>query len=88
MVTGTYEFACLFVIDDPGWWMSYGHLLEANWEADRLHRYSSLDNDGVAQLIDDPRWSNESLFALIEGLHRLGELGPSLVRVPVIERIS
>jgi hypothetical protein len=88
MVTGTYEFSCLVVIDDPGWWMSYGHLLEANWEADRLHRYSSLDTDGVAHLIDDPRWSNEGLFALIEGLHRLGELGPSLVRAPVIERIS
>ena len=76
MVTGNYEFSCLVVIEDPAWWTGYGHLLEANWEASRLHRYSSLDIDGIMHLIGDTRWSNEGLFALIEGLRRLGELGP------------
>jgi hypothetical protein len=88
MVAGTYEFACLVVIHDPAWWASFGHRVSANWEARRLHRYSSLDSDGIAQLIGDPRWSNEGLFALIEGLRRLGELDSSRVRAAAIERIS
>ena len=88
MVTGNYEFSCLVVIEDPAWWTGYGHLLEANWEASRLHRYSSLDSDGITHLIGDTRWSNEGLLALIEGLRRLGELDSSRVRLPAIERIS
>ena len=88
MVSGNYEFSCLVAIHDPTWWSSYAHLLEANWEARRLHRYSSLDTDGIYHLIADPRWSNEGLFAFIEGLRRLSELGSPLVRVPAIERIS
>jgi hypothetical protein len=88
MLTGTYEFACLVVIDDPTWWSTFGHLLEANWEAVRLRRYSSLDHDGVLHLMDDPRWSNEGLFAFVEGIRRLGELNSSCVRLPVIERVS
>jgi len=88
MLTGTYEFACLVVIDDPTWWSTFCHLLEANWEAVRLRRYSSLDHDGVLHLMDDPRWSNEGLFAFVEGIRRLGELNSSCVRLPVIERVS
>jgi hypothetical protein len=53
-----------------------------------LHRYSSLDSDGITHLIGDTRWSNEGLLALIEGLRRLGELDSSRVRLPAIERIS
>ena len=71
MVTGTYEFACLVAVHDPTWWTSYGHLLEANWETKRLRRYSSLDGAGIEQLVSDPSWSNEGLFAFIEGLRRL-----------------
>jgi hypothetical protein len=85
MVTGNYEFSCLVAVHDPAWWCLYGHLLEANWEARRLHRYSSLDYDGVLDLIGDPRWSNEGLFAFIEGLRRLAVLDPHRVRVPAIE---
>ena len=88
MVSGNYEFSCLVAIHDPTWWSSYAHLLEANWEARRLHRYSSLDTDGIYHVFADPRWSNEGLFAFIEGLRRLSELGSPLVRVPAIERIS
>jgi len=87
MVTGTYEFSCLVVVHDPTWWTSYGHRIGANWEARRLHRFSSLDSDGLLQLIGDPRWSNEGLFAFIEGIRRLAELDSSRVRVPAIERI-
>jgi hypothetical protein len=83
MITGNYEFACLVVIHDPQWWALFGHLLQANWEAMRLHRYSSEDSDGVVRLIGDPRWSNEGLFAFLEGLRRLAELDPARVAVPV-----
>lgn len=85
MVTGNYEFSCLVAVRDPAWWCLYGHLLEANWEARRLHRYSSLDYDGVLDLIGDPRWSNEGLFAFMEGLRRLAVLDPHRVQVPAVE---
>jgi hypothetical protein len=88
MVTGTFEFGCLVVVHDPEWWSSYGHMLEANWEAKRLHRYSSLDGAGIEQLVSDPSWSNEGLFAFVEGLRRLVELGTPHVRVPPIERMQ
>jgi transcriptional regulator with XRE-family HTH domain len=74
MVTGNYEFACLIVIDDPTWWDQYGHLLATNWEAERVHRYSTLDTEGLVALVADPRWGNESLFALLQGLRRLTQL--------------
>jgi transcriptional regulator with XRE-family HTH domain len=77
MVTGNYEFPCLIVINDPSWWDTFGHHVETNWEAMRIHRYSSLDTDGLANLIADPRWSNEGLFALLQGLRRLANLDPS-----------
>ncbi len=85
MVSGNYEFACLVVIHDPAWWSLHGNVLEANWEAMRLHRYSSTDYDGVVALIADPRWSNEGLFALLEGLRRLAVIDPAHVRVPVTQ---
>jgi hypothetical protein len=73
LVTGNYEFPCLIVIEDERWWDSYGHLVEANWETMRVHRYSSLDTAGLAALAGDPRWSNEGLFAFLEGLRQLAE---------------
>ena len=76
MVSGNYEFACLVAVHDPEWWQGFGHLLEANWEADRMHSISSLDSDGISELIGDPRWSNEGLFAFVEGLRRLAEIDP------------
>jgi hypothetical protein len=74
LVTGNYEFACLIVIRDEDWWRQFGHLVEANWEASRVHRYSSRDTDGLAALAADPRWSNEGLFAFLESLRRLAQL--------------
>ena len=77
LVTGNFEFACLMVIDDEAWWERYGHLVETNWETMRVHTYSSLDTDGLAALAQDRRWSNEGLFAFLEGMRRLIELDHS-----------
>jgi hypothetical protein len=75
MVTGSYDLPCLVIVDDPEWWDRFGHLVETNWEAQRIRRYSSLDSAGLAALIADPRWSNEGLFGLVQGLLRLNEVG-------------
>jgi hypothetical protein len=86
MVTGNYEFPCLIVIDDEEWWEHYSGQIEANWEMARVRRYSSRDAAGVQALALDPRWSNEGLFAFIEGLRRLAEVDTvSRVALPEIE---
>ena len=86
MVSGNYEFPCLILIDDDEWWERYGGRVEANWEMERIRRYSSRDAAGIEALILDPRWSNEGLFAFLEGLRRLGELGSlSRLALPTIE---
>jgi transcriptional regulator with XRE-family HTH domain len=86
MVTGNYEFPCLIVIDDEEWWECYSGQIEANWELARIRRYSSRDNASLQALATDPRWSNEGLFAFLEGLRRLAELDTvSRVRLPEIE---
>jgi transcriptional regulator with XRE-family HTH domain len=86
MVTGNYEFPCLIVIDDEDWWERYSGQIEANWEMARIRRYSSRDTAGLQALAADPRWSNEGLFAFLEGLRRLAELDTvSRVALPDIE---
>ncbi|MGH8899857.1 MAG: hypothetical protein ACRDZ4_23190 [Egibacteraceae bacterium] len=79
-VTGNYEFPCLIVIDDEEWWTRYAGQIEANWEIARIRCYSSRDTAGLQALAADPRWSNEGLFAFLEGLRRLAQLdtGPRL----------
>lgn len=85
-VTSNYEFACLIVINDEVWWDRFGHLVEANWEAERVHRHSSLDTAGLEALAADPRWGNESLFTFLLGLHRLTEIGDrERVAIPPID---
>jgi len=86
MVSGNYEFPCLIVIDDEQWWERYSGQIEANWEMARVRRYSSRDTAGLEALAADPRWSNEGLFAFLEGLRRLAELDTvSRVALPEIE---
>ncbi len=85
LVSGNYEFASLIVIDDDEFWRRFGGHIEANWESTGLRLYSSLDRELLAELIADERWSNEGLFALIEGLRRLGEVGGKRVTLPAIE---
>ena len=85
MLSGNYEFAAIAIVDDPSWWKQYGHLVEANWEARRLRTYSSRDNEGLSRLAADRNWSNEGLFAFVEGLRSLATLSPSRTSIPQIE---
>jgi hypothetical protein len=85
LVSGNYEFPSLIVIDDEDFWTEYGGQIEANWESSTMRRYSSLDTDGLTRLAADVAWSNEGLFALLQGFRRLAELGGQRVKLPVIE---
>lgn len=83
--SGNYEFACLIVIEDEQWWREFGGAIEGNWETEGLHRYSSLDRELLTGLVHDPAWSNEGLFAFLQSLRRLSEIGGSRVDLPAIE---
>lgn len=85
LVSGNYEFASLIVIDDEEFWTRHGGLVEANWESSSLRQYSSLDRELLTELIADPAWSNEGLFALLQGLRRLSQIGGTRVDLPTIE---
>jgi hypothetical protein len=85
-VTSNYEASCLIVIEDESWWDRFGHLVEANWEAESVQRHSTLDTAGVEALVPDPRWGNESLFTFLQGLRRLADVGdPRRLALPPIE---
>jgi hypothetical protein len=84
-VSGNFEFASLVVINDEQWWDLYGGRIEANWEVGGLRRYSTLSTDMLESLIAEPNWSNEGLFAFIEGVRRLAELDSERVALPNIE---
>jgi hypothetical protein len=85
LVSGNYEFACLIVVDSEDFWTRYGGQVEANWESLSLRQYSSLDGDSLAALACDDRWSDEGLFALVQGLRRLRQAGGNRVGIPAIE---
>jgi hypothetical protein len=86
LLTGNYELPCLIVINDDEWWARFGGQIEANWEIRQVRLYSSRDAAGLQDLMLDPQWSNEGLFAFIEGLRRLAELDTaSRVTVPEID---
>lgn len=85
LVSGNFEFASLIVIDDDEWWDRFGGQIEANWESDGLRRYSSLDRDLLTELIHDPSWSNEGLFALLQGFRRVASTGGDRVDLPTID---
>jgi hypothetical protein len=74
LLTGNYEFPCLIVINDDEWWARFGGQIEANWEIQRVKVHSTRDAADLQDLLLDPRWSNEGLFAFVEGLRRLAEL--------------
>jgi hypothetical protein len=84
LVSGNYEFASLIVVEDEDWWAQFSGSIEANWEAEGLRRYSTLDREGIAQLVHDDTWSNEALFALPQGLRRLTQIGGARVDLPPI----
>jgi hypothetical protein len=85
LLTGNFEVASLLVVHDETWWTSYAGDIEANWESAGLRRYSTLDRDAITALVLDPAWSNEGLFALLQGLRRLGELGGDRTDLPDID---
>jgi hypothetical protein len=85
LVSGNYEFASLIVIDDEEFWARHGGQVEANWESSTVRRYSSLDSSLLTELIGDVAWSNEGLFALLQGLRRLSQIGGHRVNLPTIE---
>jgi hypothetical protein len=85
MVSGNYEFAALVVVEDEEFWSRYGGSIEANWESTGLRLYSSRDPQTVAELIKDESWSGEGLFALLQGIRRLADMGGPRVNLPVVE---
>ncbi|MFI6587513.1 hypothetical protein [Embleya sp. NPDC050493] len=84
-MSGNYEFATLLVIEDEKWWEEFGGEVRANWESSGLRRYSSRDRRALTELAHDPAWSNEGLFALMQGFRRLSETGGDRVDMPNIE---
>jgi hypothetical protein len=85
LVSGNYEFASLIVISDEDFWSRYGGLIAANWESLSLRQYSSMDAESLAWLIRDTAWSNEGLFAMLQGLRRLAAIGGDRTNLPTIE---
>jgi hypothetical protein len=85
LVSGNFEFACLIVIDSDEFWSRFGGQIEASWEASSLRQYSSLDGGSLAALADDSGWSNEGLFAFLQCLRRLRQVGGGRVDVPAID---
>jgi hypothetical protein len=84
LVSGNYEFASLIVIEDDEFWHRYGGQLAVNWESSTVQRYSSLACNSLTELIAEVAWSNEGLFALLQGLRRLSQIGGNRVNLPPI----
>jgi hypothetical protein len=85
LVSGNYEFACLIVIESDDFWSRFGGAIESSWESSSLRQYSSLDGGALAALAADDAWSNEGLFAFLQGLRRLKQVGGYRVEIPNIE---
>lgn len=85
LISGNYEFASLITIEDEEWWTLFGGQLVTNWEAGGVRVYSSLDTEGIATLVNDERWSNEGLFAFLQGIRHLARVGGRRVNLPSIE---
>ena len=88
LVSGNYEFAALIVIEDEDFWTRFGGHIEANWESSALRLYSSLDGELISKLVMDESWTNEGLFAFLQGLRRLSGIGGRRVNLPTVEVIS
>jgi hypothetical protein len=85
LVSGNFEFASLIVVDSDDFWDQFGGKIEAGWESSSLRQYSSLDSESLAELARDEAWSNEGLFAFLQGLRRLGAIGGDRVDMPAID---
>jgi hypothetical protein len=85
LVSGNFEFASLVVVDSDDFWHRFGGQIEASWESSSLRQYSSMDGGSLAALAHDDAWSNEGLFAFLQGLRRLNEVGGDRVDIPAID---
>jgi len=85
LVSGNFEFASLVVIDSEDFWSRYGGQIETNWESSSLRLYSSLDSDSLTELAGNAGWSNEGLFAFLQGLRRLRQIDNDRVDIPAID---
>jgi hypothetical protein len=85
LVSGNFEFACLIVVDSDEFWHRFGGQVEASWESSSLRQYSSLDDGSMEALACDDSWSNEGIFALMQGLRRLSQIGGDRVDIPAID---
>ena len=85
LVSGNFEFACLVVVESDEFWHRFGGQIEASWESSSLRQYSSLDGGSLAALARDNAWSNEGLFAFLQGLRRLSQVGGDRVDIPAID---
>ncbi len=85
LVSGNFEFACLIVIESEEFWTRFGGQIEASWESSSLRQYSSLDGGSLAALAGDDGWSNEGLFAFLQGLRRLRQAGGERADIPAID---
>jgi hypothetical protein len=88
LVSGNYEFAGLAVIEDEEFWPRFAGDIESNWESSGLRLYSSLDGGLISKLAVDESWTNEGLFAFLQGLRRLKEIGGDQVNLPAVEVAS
>lgn len=83
LLSGNYEFASLVTIHDETFWDLFGGgACLPNWEAEEVQTYSSLDAFALAELVADPRWTEEGLFALVEGLRGLARQHAGRVSIP------
>lgn len=85
LISGNFEFACLVVVDSDEFWRRFGGEIEASWESSSLRQYSTLDAGSLAALAHDDAWSNEGLFAFLQGLRRLSQIGGDRVDIPTID---
>jgi hypothetical protein len=85
LVSGNFEFACLIVVDSDDFWNRFGDQIEACWESLSLRQYSSLDGGSLAALAHDEAWNNEGLFAFLQGLRRLNQIGGDRIDIPAID---
>lgn len=85
LISGNYEFASLVVIEHEEFWTRFGGRIEANWESTNLQRFSTRNPEMLAELLEDPAWNNEGMFALMQGLRRLAEIGGERVQLPSVE---
>lgn len=90
LVSGNYSFGMLLAIHDPNFWTQYSSLMKYNWESEERGCWfrSTNDEDAFVQLIGDTSWTGEGIFALVQGLRRLGELDQESTKISKLVRIE